>query len=309
MTVDDAQAAVNAAQAQVARAQGQGFAGLGALAQATLALQMAETQLAAAQAAAGPSSAAAISTAVTGYGFTADPAHDILVKGSAAPVYVIVPSSMGMRWIPNKGTFEWLGYSLSNVRRLTDSDLSRIPVLAPLAAVPGKGLTFQGSGASIYLVTQGGAKRHIPDMDTFNVLELALADVTHTTDAALAALPDGPPCDHLDDPSWLSVALSDTVHVLPGLVEAAAGFITGNAALAQAGASSAASGVAAVTSDTPDTTTAATTIAAVSAAAAAAAQALTPTAQAAPPPSTTVVRYESFLEWLSRELRALLARL
>ena len=61
-----------------------------------------------------------------------------------------------------------------------------------LRALEGWAISAYAGGKSIFLVQQG-AKKSVPDMDTFNALGLTVDKVLHVPDIVFALLPAGSP--------------------------------------------------------------------------------------------------------------------
>lgn len=103
----------------------------------------------------------------------------LLIKGSEHPHYII---KAGMRtWIPSANIFNGMGLDWNAVLTVKDNVLKTIP--------QGEFL-FKGSDHPIYIF-QGGKRRWIPSMDTFNKMGLNWNAVFNLKDSVVSGIPEG----------------------------------------------------------------------------------------------------------------------
>ena len=75
-------------------------------------------------------------------------------------------------------------------------------LLAPAAkALEGWAISAYAGGKQAVFVVEGGARRSVPDMDTFAALGLAADKVLHVPDVVFALLKEGPPLKPIAPPA------------------------------------------------------------------------------------------------------------
>lgn len=142
-----------------------------------------------------------------------------LLKGSSSAIFVTHGGAI--RLIAGPLLFEACGYSNDAVYTVTDGTLGRLPLGLNLTAppcpryVPPDGTVLRSPSGTVY-VMEGGLKRAVPNIATFEALGLRWAEVDQMPASVVAAIPAGQPLpDVLADGSLLKGS-GTTVYVMEG---------------------------------------------------------------------------------------------
>ena len=109
------------------------------------------------------------------------------------------------RHIPNRVTFEAMGFEWGNVSSILDSSLAAIPTGDPLLDAEADGNLLKGSSDGVY-VMEGGLKRHVVSRSVMASCGYGWDAVYVIADSSLGSIPtgvplSGPPCPKLSPPS------------------------------------------------------------------------------------------------------------
>jgi len=117
-----------------------------------------------------------------------------LLRGTGPEVYVV--DGGAKRHVINPTVLAGCGYGWDAVRIIPNARLNTIPTGSPLAGppcphlVPPSGTLVRGGGPEVYLM-EGGLKRHIPNLVTFEAGGLLWGNVNNIPDSALNTIPTG----------------------------------------------------------------------------------------------------------------------
>ena len=112
-----------------------------------------------------------------------------LIRASGPKVFFV--SSEGRRWVPDPQTLLALAPGgWSAVRRVSDADLTAIPEGPPLPSRRDGALYRGGNRPEVYLL-EGGARRHVPDLETLRQLFGGWSKVKVITQQDCDAIPLG----------------------------------------------------------------------------------------------------------------------
>jgi hypothetical protein len=118
----------------------------------------------------------------------APPPDGSLLQGGSAAIYWM--QSGTKRVIPDWETYLAMGFGNRQATRMSDDALAAVPAGAPLPSRK-DGTPLQGSTPTIYLM-QAGAKRAVPDWETYVFMGYGNVPSNRVTDADLNAIPAGP---------------------------------------------------------------------------------------------------------------------
>ncbi|MCL4535505.1 MAG: beta-galactosidase [Bacteroidetes bacterium] len=116
-----------------------------------------------------------------------------LVKGSGDDIWLVADGIR--RWIPDDETFAAAGYAADEIQTLTDDEVRRIPLDAPLLSVksgryPDDMLLKSASSDPVYAVKRG-LRRAIPTLGTFDADGYSWLNVRVVSDDELRQIPEG----------------------------------------------------------------------------------------------------------------------
>jgi len=119
-----------------------------------------------------------------------------LIRGSGPAVYVM--QGDGRRWVNNPDVMTACAYGWDAIQTLTNSVLLAVPEFGALYGQPcpmpspPNGALWKGSGPAVYFMN-GGLKRHVPNLLTFNATALRWGNVDQVADSTLNLVPEGEP--------------------------------------------------------------------------------------------------------------------
>jgi len=123
-------------------------------------------------------------------------ADGLLVRGSGPAVYVLQGGQL--RHVTSPEAMSACFFSFGSVSAYSDGVLDSLAEGPPLSGAPcprfapRDGTLLRGSGAAVYVV-QGGIKRHVPNLLTFEVRRYRFENVDAVQDAVLSLLATGHP--------------------------------------------------------------------------------------------------------------------
>ena len=109
--------------------------------------------------------------------------------GGNGTVYVVLNKTL--RGIPNLPTLQAMGYDGSQILHITAQDLNSLPI-GPLLPDRQDGMLLQADQSSLVYIMQSGIRRHVPDVETFNSMNLDWNKVQKVSAQDLELIPAGP---------------------------------------------------------------------------------------------------------------------